>query len=119
MIVKTFEVRDRKTFIPILAVKLAPGCEADRYLLARAGFGVTAPEQASYVLVWRMAGGEGSAHSDPFQWPRDSRTMLAAHTWLTRNFDAHPSGAVIDVEYLFQERSEPKESERVTDGSGH
>lgn len=65
MIAKTFEIRDRATFIPVLAVKLQPDCEADRFLIARAGYGLTPADQSKYVLLMRLDSGRGMYTCDP------------------------------------------------------
>jgi hypothetical protein len=109
MIAKTFEIRDRMTFIPALAVKIPPGCEADHYLLARAGFGEY-DRGVRVVLLKLVRNGSGCATSDPYSWP-DHRTMACAHDYITEEFDALESGTVIDVEYILGETSEPKRSE--------
>jgi hypothetical protein len=114
---KTFEIRDRGTFIPLLAVKLAPSCEPDRYLLARAGYGVDARRQAEYVVLWPLEG-SGAASYDPFKLGGGPRTYPIAGTFIIEHFDELASGAVIDVEFLLQETTSPKRSEReeVPDG---
>ena len=109
MIAKTFEVRDRATFVPVLAIQLEPGCEADRYLLARAGFGTTPGEQRKYVQVVRVSGGGGKSTCDPNDW-RD-RTMAVAHQYLVNNFSELASGSVVDVEFILGESPSPKNSE--------
>lgn len=108
MIAKTFEVRDRGAFIPVLAVALDPGCEADRYLIARAGFCNDALDQAEYVVVTRLA--DMLSEYDPECWV-GSRTMQVAHRHIIKNFDDLESGAVIDVEYILGETDRPKTSE--------
>lgn len=115
MITKTFEVRDRATFIPVLAVKMVPGCEADRYLFGRAGYGTTPQGQGEYVLVARITGGEGNMKCDPFEWPNGARTMLIAHQYIVKNFDALNSGDVVCVEHILGERESKKRSERFED----
>lgn len=114
MIAKTFEVRDSGTFIPVMAVKMEPGNEADRYLMARAGFGRTPEEQAGYVTLLRIAGGVGTATSDPHEWPGNSRTIPWAHRHIYENWDKLESGAVVDVEFILGETPQPKRSERET-----
>jgi hypothetical protein len=108
---KTFEVRDRGTFIPILAIRLEPSNEADRYLLARAGYGTTPEEQRAFILLARITGGEGSVQCDPYEWPGGARTIPEAHRWLINHFDEVESGAVIDVEFILGETTAPKVSE--------
>lgn len=114
MIVKTYELRDRATFIPVLAVKLEPGCEADRYLLGRAGYGVTPERQAEFVLMAGLDGGADRAAGHYDEWPSDTRTRPVAHKYITEHFDELPSGSVIDVEHILGESAAPKESERLT-----
>lgn len=112
MIAKTFEIRDRLTFIPVLAVKLQPSCEADRYLLARTGYGLSPHIQAQYAMVWPLSGGKGFATSDPYEWPTSARTFLVAHRHIIERFDELESGAVVDVEFILGETQKPKKSER-------
>lgn len=111
MIAKTIEIRDVATFIPALAVQLTPACEADRYLLARAGYGTTPEQQGSYVLLLMINGGQGQVTCDPYDW--HSETMTVAHEHLIQYFDSLASGAVIDVEYLTGRRNTPKISEQL------
>lgn len=107
MIAKTFEIRDRATFIPAIAVRLTPGNETDRYLLARAGYGRYADEQMGYVLLCRAEGNEVSY--DPYYWA--DRTLKTAHEYILENFDKLDSGAVVDVEFILGEKKQPAESE--------
>lgn len=109
MITKTLEIRDEGTCIPILAIKLTPGCERDRYLLERAGYETRAKDQECYVQLCQINGGDGLSHCDPYKW--HSRTMHYAHIYIKDNFDALEPGAVIDVEWILGLCDEPKESE--------
>lgn len=109
MITKTFEIRDRSTFIPVIAIKLEPGCEADRYLFRRAGYGVP----SEYVIVMKIDGGKGNATSDPYEWGDGARTMLVAHDYIIKNFVWMNSGDVVCVETILKEREAPKISERL------
>lgn len=110
MIVRMYEIRDRMTFIPAIAIRLAPGTERDRYLLARAGYGISPADQGEYVLLVRIDGGDGVARSDPHDW--GDRTMHVAHLEIIENWPE--SGSVIDVEYILGETSAPKESEAAS-----
>jgi hypothetical protein len=112
MTAKTFEVRDRMTFIPVLAVRLDPGCEEDRYLLARSGYGLTAAGQAEYVQLMNLHGGSGDSKCDPEEWG-DARTMSTAHQYIIDNFEALPSGSVVDVQFILKETKSPVESDRL------
>ena len=114
MIAKTFEVRDRATFIPVLAVKLEPGNEADRYLFGRSGYGRTPDDQAHYVMLCRIDGGEGFATTNQHGWPGSGETMRWAHHFIRENFDELTSGEVVDVEFMRGETAAPKKSERET-----
>ena len=109
MIAKTFEIRDKATFIPVLAVRLDPDCEADRYWLARAGYGLVRGEQAGFIMLSGLAGGSGAATSDPYDW--GDRTRQTAHKYIIEHFDELPSCSVVDVEYVLGETQEPKKSE--------
>lgn len=113
MIAKTFEVRDEATCIPVLAVKLEPTNEADRWLLARSGYGRTAEEQRAYVLVMKIAGGRDVATCDPNQWGPDMRTMPAAHQYIIDCFNSLESGEVVDVRWILGEADAPCVSDRL------
>lgn len=108
MIVKAFEVRDRATFIPVLAILLGSQNAEEEYLLMRCGyrsFGVYS------VMMTRLAG-DGRACVDPQSW--GDRTMQAIHFYLEENFVKHQSGDVLDVEFILGEKKHPKLSERLT-----
>jgi len=119
MIAKLVEIRDSGTFIPALAVRLAPADEAERYLLARAGYGTEPETQGSYVLLIRLADGPYNPRGHGL-----ARTMMVAHERLldlAGNLDDSPaafdrleSGAVVDVEFILGVAAGPKRSERLT-----
>lgn len=113
MEIKLIELRDRGTFIPIMAIKLGSEIEKERWLLSRAGYGVTASEQSEYVLFARLGGGLISYN--PSSWPAPVRTYREAHRWLIEHWDEMPSGGVLDVQYILGETDRPKESERMSD----
>lgn len=115
MTAKTFEIRDKGTFVPVLAVRLRPNNDQDRFLLARAGYGGRPEGQAEYVMVWMMNGGSGQGLSDPFDWGQ-TRTMQVAHNHILTNFDRLSSGSVVDVEHILGETTEPKLSESLYGG---
>lgn len=106
---KTFEIRDRSTFLPVLAVRLEPGNEQDGYLLDRAGFGPTPERQGEYVQLVRIAGGEGKSSCDPYDW--GNRSMTTAHQYIIDKWGDLDSGAVVDVEFILGETGAPKVSE--------
>jgi len=61
---KLLEIRDRATFIPVLAIQCLPGNEEERYLLSRAGYGVTCAEQERYILLAQIDGSKGKITYD-------------------------------------------------------
>lgn len=107
------EIRDRMTLIVAMAIRLAPACEADRRLLARAGFTTEPETQAKYVVLLRF----NPEHMtyDPWRWEQHSRTMREAHRYILQHFDELRDGAVVDVEYILGEALVPKMSEVVCD----
>lgn len=111
MIVKLFEIRDRATFIPVLAVRLDYKTEAERFLLRRAGYNPIqiqpSYEGEPYVLLSKLDGVR--ATYDPYAW--DSGTMCEAHTYILANWRELETGAVIDVEFIRGDTTEPKKSE--------
>jgi hypothetical protein len=114
MEVKLLEVRDRMTFVPMLALKPVPHNEEERYLLARAGYGRSPDDQSEYVLLARLDGGE--LHYDSCAW-HNQRTCGTIHRWLQGHWAEVQSGDVVDVEFILGETSTPKVSERTTAGT--
>jgi hypothetical protein len=106
---KTFEIRDRLTFIAVLAVKLEPSNDADQYLLNRSGFGNSGGSQGSHVLLTRL--NTFQSEYSPHGWDKTSRTMYAAHEYIQENFDELESGSVVDVEFILGESNSVKTSE--------
>ena len=110
MQVKLFEIRDRATFIPAMAVKLDGNCsDQEDWLLRRAGYGMDAANR-NYVYITNLS--EGTTQCDPYRWGRCSRTMESAHRYILDHFDELTPGQVIDVEFILGESTTPKESER-------
>lgn len=101
---KGLEIRDRATFIAVMATKVASGNAEELFLTRRCGFA----EQTDQIIVMRTANFE--ATYDPFQWT-GSRTMKVAHQYIIANFDTLVAGDVIDVEYILGETTTPKLSE--------
>lgn len=118
MITKCFEVRDRMTFVPVLAVQMVPLCDghplivgggesvARHYLMRRCGY----PTEPPYSVLLCRLDGSGKVAVDPYDW--GDRTFTAAHDHITENFDALPDGAVVDVEHILGETAQRKRSER-------
>lgn len=111
MTAKTIEIRDRATFIPAIVIRLDPSNEADRYLLARSGYGRTPETQREYVLLAGLAGGLEKVCCDPHDWLDGTRTRSVAHQWVIEHFDEIESGAVVDVEFILGESAKAKVSE--------
>lgn len=107
MEIKVFEIRDKATFIPACAIKMASTNEKEDYLLRRAGFA-----SGDHVVLMRFHDDE--AHYDPYAWG-NRRTLTNAHQYIAKYFDSLESGDVIDVEFILGETRDPKASERYFD----
>lgn len=110
---KLFEVRDRGTFLPILCVKLEPGNEPDRYLLAMTGYGLRPETQGEYILTGKLRTGDLKCcpHDQP-GYP-GVRTLWVAHQHIEKHWEELTSGDVIDVEFILGEVEAPKISQRI------
>src|ERR1700722_13066520 len=102
MTAKMIEVRDRSTFIPMLAILLDSDNDQAAWLLRQAGF--RGPDH--YVLLCKISGGSGhyKCTADPFDWGAHDRTYSSVHRWLEKHFDEVADGAVLDVEFLLKEK---------------
>jgi hypothetical protein len=112
--VKLFEIRDIATFMPVLCVRLRSTTEEERYLLARAGFGLDYKDQRQYVQMVNIAGGSGVSTCDPHGWTGGASTLPEAHRHIIKHWDELESGDVVDVEYILGLSDHPKLSERLT-----
>lgn len=126
---KAFEIRDRWTFIPVLATRMIPNPEpmrgemgpadyqrskeAERYLLSRSGFPIDNPP---LVMLCRMDANccSDDASCNAYSWGR-VRTMQVAHNHITAFWNSLKSGDVIDVEFILGETTVKKQSEQLTD----
>lgn len=108
MTAKCFEIRDKATFFPAIAVKLDAANEAEQYLIRRAGFG---PDQHSFVYFLHME--DTQVSYDPFHWA-GNRSRRVAHDYIAKHFDELETGQVICVETIIGERETPKTSERLS-----
>ncbi len=112
MDIKLFEIRDRATFIPAMAVRLTWRDDQERWLLRRASYAAEqiAPhsELEPYVLLTELDGGKSKY--DPYGW--DTRTMRFAHQHMLEKWNLLCSGDVIDVEFILGETLAKKRSER-------
>lgn len=105
---KTFEIRDRMTLMPVLAVRLDPGTERDRYLIALAGYGVIPEQQKEHVILIKIQ--DWDAQWDSYAW-RNQRTTGNAHRYIIEHFDELETGSVVDVEFILGETQQPKTTE--------
>jgi len=101
---KTLELRDRATFIAILAIEMNPDNTKERALLRHCGY---ACEGTSNILMTRLDG-NGKATNDPYEW--GDRTMATAHNYIIDRWASLADGDVVDVEFILGETTEPKGS---------
>lgn len=123
MEVKLIELRDRGTFIPMMAIRLTWRDLTERFLLRRAGFGdeQIAPESSSeepYVIMCSLVDGDIGAQYDPYHW-KNQRTFGTSHRYLIKYWNVVQSGQVVDVEYILGETQQPKQSELITAGAAY
>lgn len=105
MNLKLFEVRDRATMIPVLAIKLYGGNFNQQKLLHHAGY----HPNETYILLLHLV--SFKFHYDSHAW--GDRTLGNAHHFIEKNFDSMVDGQVVDIEYILQETSEPKKSDLI------
>lgn len=103
---KLFEVRDRGTFIPVIATLCRSPEEQERYLLNRSGYGTS----SGCIFVGKLS--QGGGQYDPYSWSDGSRTMTEAHAYIEANWNVLASGEVIDLEFIKGESQTKKISER-------
>lgn len=110
---KLFEVRDRMTFLAVICIKLTSTNEAERYLLAMSGYGLSTESQTKYVLMGKLRTGDlKCCPADQEGYP-GVRTMWMAHQHIQKHWDALTSGDTIDMEFILGESAEPKISQRL------
>jgi hypothetical protein len=107
MKIKCLEIRDRNTFIPVMAFKPIPDNAAQRYLMRRDGWSCRADEHCVMVINTH----KHLAMHDPYDYGREPRTMPQAHKYIENHWDELADGDVIDVEFILGETSEKKVSE--------
>lgn len=115
MKVKTLEIRDEGTFVPVLCVDMNPDIaltgvnEGQRYLLRRCGY---ACDLWPNILMTRLSADGGAAWNDPYGW--GGRTFPVAHKYIIENWEGLRDGDVVDVSFILGETTKPKLSERET-----
>ena len=107
MTIKYFEIRDKGTFMPIMAVEMFSENPDDWYLLRRAGFG----EDFKCIFISVLESPTRSQW-DVHEWPRFPRTIPVAHDYIQKHFHELKSGDVIDVQFILGETGKPKLSEK-------
>lgn len=110
MIVKLFEIRDRATMIPAMAIKLETNDEQELFLLRHAGWGQLNLGKAPGNFIYLIHLPGQKAAYDVYEW--DNRSMQTAHGYIEAHFDTLTSGEVIDVEFILEEKPVKKNSER-------
>lgn len=108
MQVKTLEIRDKATFIPVICVRPVANNDAQRYLLRRDGYRA---DENEYCVIMIDAQCRGVAY-DPYDW-KDRRTKGTAHDYIKANWEALSDGDVVDVEFILGETQTKKVSERT------
>lgn len=103
MITKRFEVRDRATMIPVIAISLQPSSSAEVQFNEAGGFGTG----VGYCILIHVEGQQSSY--DPYKW--NNRTMFNAHQYIKEHFNELPDNSVVDVRVILGEAEEPAESE--------
>jgi hypothetical protein len=111
------EVRDRMTFLPVLAVALstysrqtpdaAERLARQAYLLGRCGYGTG--ERA--VMLTRLSGDGSKAYSDPYGW--GDRTFIGRAQYIIEHWEELRDGDVVDVQFILGETPIPATSERL------
>lgn len=107
---KLFELRAKKTFIPLLAIRPEARTEQEAYLLQESGYG-NRDNHRQYVFLTRLDLEDRKVTCDPYAWI--THDMREAHLYLERKFDFLESGAVIDIEFLAGKTPAPKEPQRL------
>lgn len=107
--VKIFEVRDKGTCLPVVAIRLTADDPQEAKLAQRCGYG-DAEVQPEYVLVAPLAGG-APLHYDVYARLEPTRTLRTAHDYIIRHFAELRPGAVVDVQWILGEIPAPRESD--------
>lgn len=109
MQVKTLEVRDEGTCIPVLAIKMYTEDPIQRYYVHyRCGY----PPDGTGIVMMRLT--DQKASVDPYEW--GDRTHAVAHNHIYNHFNELKDGDVVDVSFIQGETDTKKVSERFGDG---
>jgi hypothetical protein len=107
MEVKLFEVRDVGTTMVVIGLRLGAQSQKESRMLSRCGF----EKPSDYVLCGDLDGGKFAMTYDKYDFCQDSRTKFVAFGYIQDHWDRLETGAVVDVEFVLNERSEPKAGE--------
>lgn len=107
MEVKTLEIRDAMTFIPVICIRPTPDNEAQRYLLRRDGY---RGDEGEHCIIMIDAQCHGCSY-DPYEWG-GSRTKGQAHHFIAEHWHELKDGDVVDVQFILGETPSAKLSER-------
>lgn len=122
MIAKLFEVRDRMTYIPMIAIPIQPMTSAELYslqdhrhteererertLMRRCGY---AYDQRTILMT--PLRGRHLAQCDPNDW--GDRTFAVAHKYIEEHWDELESGSMVDVQFILGETEAPEAPEGI------
>ena len=107
--IKIIEIRDRATYIAVMAIRMRPDDDVERAYLRRAGYG--REDKSNCVMLVGLEGGR-IATSNAYN--HGDRTMHNAHLFIEKHYDNLESGDVVDVEYVLGETEKPKRTERFS-----
>jgi hypothetical protein len=101
MELKQFEIRDRATCVPALAIRISGD---DGPIVRRAGF------KSPMVLLIMLA--HPKIEYDSFSWD-NQRTMGNVHRYIEDHWDELIDGQVVDVRFFLGETARPAEAECI------
>ena len=113
MKLKILEIRDTGTFIPAVAIDMNPENDAQRWLLRRRGYPC---DGVPNIAIFHANANGDPVWNDPYGWGGPGRTYPVAHNWIIEHWHTLRDGDVVCVETIVGERSQPKISERLSDG---
>ncbi len=126
---KLLEIRDKGTFIPVLAVDMnsEPDPMVEELARDEADLGPSLQDHAARTYLLRRCGypcdgrpNIGITHlsadgkpfwNDPYGW--GGRTYPVAHNFIIEHWAELRDGDVVDVQFILGETAAPKKSERV------
>ena len=106
MEIKIIEIRDRGTYIPVMAIKMQSDNPAEQYHLKDQGYS----EDYPCIMVVRMEKGHIATYNAS---DYGDRTMCQSHLHIIEHYDRLKSGDVVDVEYVLGEVDKPKVSQNI------